>query len=109
MNKIAGKRKRFRIVNKKQLLRQLGMTGKDEHFMNWCMNTINSKSECYMIRQKQWSEALTVGNKSWIDKIKGRIGKKRLKIVHSEKPFQNQQATPTEHSIQEKDTPYMLY
>ena len=106
---IVGNRKRYRIVNKKQLLRQLGMTGNEEHFMKWYINTINAKSECYMMRQKHWTEALAVGSESWIYEIKGRIGKKRLKIVDPEKAVQYNQITSTGYSIRDKDAPYVLY
>lgn len=106
---ISGKRKRYRIVNKKQLLHQLGMSGNEDEFMEWYISTINAKSEYYMERQKHWTEALAVGNKSWIDKIKGKIGKKRLRIVNMENKFKYNQTHHIEYSISDKEGSYVLY
>ena len=106
---IVGNRKRYRIVNKKQLLRNLGMSGDQETFLNWYMNTINAKSEYYLTRQKLWTEALAVGSESWIDKIKGRVGKKRLKIIKPEKSVQYNNTTSGGLKISENDAPYVLY
>lgn len=110
---ISGNRKRYRIVNKKQLLRQLGMVGEEENFLEWYMNTINAKSESYMERQKHWTEALAVGDESWIEKIKGKIGKKRLRIIKLEsgkaKTLYSQTPLSEPPSFNEERAPYVLY
>ena len=110
---LSGERKRYRIVNKKQVLRRLGMAGEEDSFLEWYMNTINAKSEYYMERQKHWTEALAVGDESWIEKIKGKIGKKRFKIIQSKsdkkKILYTQPPSLQSPSVNEERAPYVLY
>ena len=110
-NDISGARKRYRIVNKKQLLKKLGMTGEEDKFQQWYMKTINAKSKMYLERQKYWTEALAVGDENWINKIKGKIGKKRLRIVtHKNAEKRNYpSSTSTKYSAREKEATYVIY
>ena len=34
-----------------------------------------------MERRRYWTEALAVGSETWIDRIKGKVGKKRIRVI----------------------------
>lgn len=110
---ISGSRQRYRIVNKRKLLNRLGMSGNEDAFLKWYTNTINSKSEYYMERQRYWTEALAVGDKSWIEKIKGKIGKKRFRVISSEvknkKTSYSYSPSSEVPSVNEEKAPYVIY
>lgn len=108
---LAGLRKRYRIVNRRKLLAKLGMSGEDDRFLDWYNKTINAKSEDYLRRSAYWTEALAVGSEGWIERIRGRIGYKRLKVVKAgktENKYQEPPQTDLPQSIQEDASPYLL-
>jgi putative transposase len=117
-HEISGTRKRYRIINKKKLLKKLGMAGEHVKFLEWYGRTIDSKSKEYMQRQKYWTEALAVGSQAWIQGMKGKIGINRLRIVHEEDMkqsgkkidiFYSRKESPQTNSVSEDDATYALY
>lgn len=117
-HELSGERKRYTIINKKKLLRKLGMEGEGDRFLKWYLQTIDSKSKQYMERQKYWTEALAVGSQEWIESLKCKIGTKRLRIVNEEEAKQSKKAdaglysqekTRKHHVVHENAAPYALY
>ena len=70
----------FSLISKKMLFNRIGLNTNESMFFDWYNLTINNKSKQYLSRESCWSEALAVGSKSWIEELKGKIGKRRLKV-----------------------------
>ena len=80
-HELTGTKNRNKIINFTKLLRHLGMLNNKERFFDWYNRTIETEAINHMKRQRFWSEALAVGSEAWINRIKGKIGKKRMLIV----------------------------
>ncbi len=110
-HELCGAKMRYMIINKRKLLSRLGMSGEDNRFKEWYVRTIDSKSSIYMKRVEYWTESLAVGDESWIGKIKGLIGYKRLRVVaaESEKSVHYTEDQSQPFFVNEQKTPYLLY
>ena len=116
-HELSGTRKRYRIINRTKLLSRLGMQGESENFQKWYTRTINAKSDEYMERHKYWTEALAVGSKDWILKMKGKVGSNRLRALDVEEKTPGKgtgniylkSKKRTRKLIRENTTPYALY
>jgi putative transposase len=112
-HELIGLKRNFTILNRNKLLWCLGMEKSQEEFLNWYNKTIESKSTFYMERQPHWTESLAVGGKEWIDKLKGKIVKKRYSIINTQK--NNHKKTEyeiselPETSINERESQYAIY
>lgn len=112
-HELIGSKRNCTILNQNKLLWCLGMEGQQEKFLNWYNKTIESKADFYMQRQPHWTESLAVGSEEWINRLKGKIVKKRYSIVNTQKDTQKNHEykipEPPNHSISEKKSQYAIY
>jgi len=71
----------FSLISKNVLFNRIGVNKNESMFFEWYNLTINNKSDRYSHRESCWSEALAIGSKSWVEKLKGKIGKRRLIVI----------------------------
>lgn len=109
-HELNGNKKRNVIINFTKLLRHLRMEQDKGQFWDWYNKTIDLETKKNMERQKCWSEALAVGSKDWIGKIKGKVGKYRMIVLDSDAGIKYTQEEPGNiPELQESSEPYAIY
>ena len=80
-HELSGTRKRYRIINTERLRKCLRMSD-SEQFSEWYKRTVDEKlSEIYHVREAFWTEALAVGDKTWIEGISNKITSRKKTTI----------------------------
>lgn len=74
VHELAGERKRYRVLNVERLQWCLGMPGDLDGFRSWYRRTLDEMARAaYRVRESHWTECVAVGNREWVDALRGRI------------------------------------
>ncbi len=78
---LLGIKERYRVINRKRLLQCLAICDW-EHFLPWYQRTIETEVERrYFHRQPFWSEALAVGEPTWLESVAPRVSRRKRKVI----------------------------
>lgn len=86
-HELCGTRKRYRILNRQQLLHCLAVPCNLAEFESWYQLTLDEKlGTAYRTRESLWSECVAIGDRDWIAKLAGGIVVGRKEIIRYEFP-----------------------
>ena len=89
------------------------MANDKERFFEWYNSTIDARAEANKERQPHWSEALAVGGESWISRIRGKVGDRRMRILDNAKNekeiLYSIGLQPVSQSVNERQETYVLH
>jgi len=78
-NEIQSPPQRYTIINRKRLMALLGFNSSEEFgrtYNGWVENFLNTGTN---VREEKWTGSIAVGNKEFVEKVKGRLGYKAIR------------------------------
>lgn len=72
-HELCGRRQRYRVLDKAQLVRCLGHPCDQTGFAAWYQRTLEAKlASGYLVREALWTECVAVGGQDWVQRLSGR-------------------------------------